>query len=273
MSHFRKPVNDNKDCIVALLRPWKTSDEIHLYFLPFPFRGFQWLQKTERFLMDSFHSAADMTLRYILGTISFQTRPPILCFQVHVHLCAARMDRKNGIMRLLENLLSQTRVVWNKHPVFKEKRALIINVEGLILRKLKFRDEIFGVRITQLTRANLFFQERSSQKVQEMPLFHNFQVELTEFLAQERLLFFHHEVVDISFAAESIGHDIMWHPAKPLLENRVEFVHCIVIIMHCLPKLCLQSRVVFQTPLFIQTSKPGPRNILFWPLSVCIWPI
>src|SRR3954466_3818526 len=110
--------------------------------------------------MDNLHSAADITLRDILGTISFQTRPPILCFQVHVHLCAARMDRKNRIMCLLENLVSQTRVVWNKHPVFKEKRALIINVEGLILRKPNLRDELSSVRITKLTRANLFFQER-----------------------------------------------------------------------------------------------------------------
>src|SRR3954468_22781066 len=112
--------------------------------------------------MDSFNSAADITLRDVLGTISFQTRPPILCFQVHVHLCAARMDRKNRIVRLLENLISQTRVVRNKHPVFKEKCALIINVERLILRKLKFGDDLSGVRITKLTRANLLFQERSS---------------------------------------------------------------------------------------------------------------
>src|SRR3954468_15454179 len=77
----------------------------------------------------------------------------------------------------------------------------------------------------------------------------------------------------ISRARSIVSGVELWHPAKPLLENRVEFVHCIVIIMHCLPKLCLQSRVVFQTPLFIQTSKPGPRNILFWPLSVCIWPV
>src|SRR3954463_13287149 len=127
-------------------------------------------------------------------------------------------------MRLLENLVSQTWVVWNKHPVFKEKRALIIDVEGLILRKVKFRDDLFGVRITQLTRANLFFQERSSQKVQEMPLFHNFKVELTEFLAQERLLFFHHEVVDISFAAESIGHDISF--ARSVVDGQIEVIDC-----------------------------------------------
>src|SRR3954469_4143550 len=174
--------------------------------------------------MDSFHSAADITLRDILGTISFQSRPPILCFQVHVHLCAARVDRKYRIMRLLENFLSQTRVVWNKHPVFKENRALIIDVEGLILRKLKFGDDLFGVRITKLTRANLFFQERSSQKVQEMPLFNNFKVELTEFLAQERLLFFHHEIVDISFAAESIGHDISF--AQSIVDGQIKIIDC-----------------------------------------------
>src|SRR3954464_6916379 len=127
-------------------------------------------------------------------------------------------------MRLLENLLSQTRVVRNKHPVFKEKCALIINVEGLILRKLKFRDDLFGVRITKLTRANLFFQERSSQKVQEMPLFHNFKVEQTEFLAQERLLFFHHEVVDIHFAAESICHNISF--ARSVVDGQIEIIDC-----------------------------------------------
>src|SRR3954465_8441859 len=127
-------------------------------------------------------------------------------------------------MRLLENLLSQTRVVRNKHPVFKEKRALIINVEGLILRKPKFRDELSGVRITKLTRANLFFQERSSQKVQDMPLFHNFQVELTEFLAQERLLFFHHEVVDISFTAKRLGHGIRF--ARSVVGGRIKIIDC-----------------------------------------------
>src|SRR3954471_16960622 len=134
------------------------------------------------------------------------------------------MDRKNRIMCLLENLVSQTRVVWNKHPVFKEERALIINVEGLILRKPNSRDELSGVRITKLPRANLFFQERSSQKVQEMPLFHNFKVELMEFLAQERLLLFYHEVVNISFAAEGIGHDIGF--AWCVIDGQIKIIDC-----------------------------------------------
>src|SRR3954466_13638581 len=74
----------------------------------------------------------------------------------------------------------------------------------------------------------------------------------------------------ISRARSFVSGVELWHPAKPLLENRVEFVHCIVIIMHRLPKLCLQSPCCFlNAPSFIQTPKPGPRIILFCPLSVC----
>src|SRR3954471_10599085 len=49
----------------------------------------------------------------------------------------------------------------------------------------------------------------------------------------------------------------LWHPAKPLLENRVEFVHCIVIIMHCLPKLFRKARFRFlKRPDFYSNAKP-----------------
>src|SRR4051812_32455139 len=37
----------------------------------------------------------------------------------------------------------------------------------------------------------------------------------------------------------------VWHPAKPLLENRVKFMHCIVIIMHCLHKTMFAKPVLF----------------------------
>src|SRR3954464_14270605 len=57
-----------------------------------------------------------------------------------------------------------------------------------------------------------------------MPLIHNFKVELTEFLAQERLLFFHHEVADISFAAESIGHDISF--SRSVVDGQIEVIDC-----------------------------------------------
>src|SRR4051812_49310893 len=55
----------------------------------------------------------------------------------------------------------------------------------------------------------------------------------------------------------------MWHPAKPLLENRVEFVHCIVIIMHCLPKLCLQSPCCFsKRPVFYSNAKTRVSGVI-----------
>src|SRR3954469_1931193 len=134
------------------------------------------------------------------------------------------MDGKNRIMCLLENLVSQPRVVWNKHPVIKEERALIINMEGFILRSAKLRDELSGVRITTLPRTNLFFQERSSQKVQKVPLFHNLQVQPTEFLAQGRLLLFYHEVVDISFTAKRICHDVCF--AWGVVDGHIEVIDC-----------------------------------------------
>src|SRR3954462_6819369 len=58
----------------------------------------------------------------------------------------------------------------------------------------------------------------------------------------------------------------MWHPAKPLLENRVKFVHCIVIIMHCLHKTMFASPFCFsKTPHLIQTPKTGSPEYFVLP--------
>src|SRR4051812_34356373 len=58
-------------------------------------------------------------------------------------------------------------------------------------------------------------------------------------------------------------------PQKPLLENRVEFVHCIVIIMHCLPKLFSQSPFCFlKRPIFYSNAKPGSPE--YFVLTKCV---
>src|SRR4051812_10647875 len=65
----------------------------------------------------------------------------------------------------------------------------------------------------------------------------------------------------ISRARSFVSGVELWHPAKPLLENRVEFVHCIIIIMHCLPKLFSQRPFCFlKRPIFNQISNPGPPD-------------
>src|SRR3954462_1833725 len=49
----------------------------------------------------------------------------------------------------------------------------------------------------------------------------------------------------ISRARSIVSGVELWHPAKPLLENRVVFVHCIVIIMHCLTEIISKRLVLF----------------------------
>src|SRR3954468_5248451 len=53
----------------------------------------------------------------------------------------------------------------------------------------------------------------------------------------------------ISRARSIVSGVELWHPAKPLLENRVEFMHCIVIIICCVPKLISKTYFCFlKTP-------------------------
>jgi hypothetical protein len=62
----------------------------------------------------------------------------------------------------------------------------------------------------------------------------------------------------ISRARSIVSGVELWHPAKPLLENRVEFVHCIVIIMHCLHKTMFAKPVLFsKTPPLYSNIKTG----------------
>ena len=68
----------------------------------------------------------------------------------------------------------------------------------------------------------------------------------------------------ISRARSIVSGVELWHPTKPLLENRVEFVHCIVIIMHCLRKTISQSPFCFlKRPIFIQMQSPASGLFLF----------
>src|SRR3954468_3134673 len=61
----------------------------------------------------------------------------------------------------------------------------------------------------------------------------------------------------ISRARSFVSGVELWHPAKPLLENRVEFVRCIVIIMHCLHKTIFAKPDLFsKRPILIQMQSP-----------------
>src|SRR4051812_31602023 len=84
----------------------------------------------------------------------------------------------------------------------------------------------------------------------------------------------------ISRARSIVSGVELWHPAKPLLENRIVFVHCIImtacsyhhatlhlsIVMSsciCLHKTILKSLVLFsKTPRLYSNAKPGSPDYL-----------
>src|SRR4051812_26124341 len=62
----------------------------------------------------------------------------------------------------------------------------------------------------------------------------------------------------ISMARSIVSGVELWHPAKLLLENRVEFVHCIGIIICCLSKTIFAKPVLFsKTPHLYSNTKTG----------------
>src|SRR3954471_12623198 len=95
----------------------------------------------------------------------------------------------------------------------------------------------------------------------------------------------------ISRARSIVSGVELWHPAKPLLENRVDFcaLHhhdrmlmssCRIAFEHrhhlafaCIKLFSGKPNLFSKRPVFIQTQNPGLRIILFCLLSVCKSPV
>src|SRR3990170_9122262 len=89
---------------MTLLRSRKTSNEIHLDFVPFPFRNIKGLQSSSRPLMFCFNATTNVTLRNITSNVSLHIRPPVSLTNVTVHLCATRMNRQRSVMSFFHNV-------------------------------------------------------------------------------------------------------------------------------------------------------------------------
>src|SRR3954464_6446419 len=76
VSHFGKPINDNKDGIISFLGFWKASDEIHTDFVPFQLRNRQWLKSTSRSLMFCLNATTNITFGNELSNLSFHPSQP-----------------------------------------------------------------------------------------------------------------------------------------------------------------------------------------------------
>src|SRR3954466_14792319 len=127
MSNLGQVINDNKDSIVALLRPRKTGDKVHLNVVPLPLRNLEWLKEPCWLLVLCFHSPAHITLGDKTGNIPLNTSPPKTLLEILIHLGATRVDGQFGIMSLLHDDLSQVSLLGNNHSIFKHHGAITMH--------------------------------------------------------------------------------------------------------------------------------------------------
>src|SRR3990170_7207781 len=105
---------------MTLLRSGKTSHEIHLDFVPFPFRNIKWLQSSSRPLVLCFNAAANVTLRNITSNVLLHIRPPVSLTNVMVHLCATRVNRQRSVMSFFHNVFPLILVLGYEETVLEE---------------------------------------------------------------------------------------------------------------------------------------------------------
>src|SRR4051812_43510516 len=127
MSNLGQVINDNKDSIVAPLRPQKTRDKVHLYVVPLPLRNLEWLKQPCWLLVLCLHSPAHVTLGHKPGNISLHTSPPKALLEVLIHLGATGVDRQLGIMGLLHDDLSEISLLRDNNSVLKHHGAVTMH--------------------------------------------------------------------------------------------------------------------------------------------------
>src|SRR4051812_1032565 len=107
VGNLGESVDDDKDNFVAFLRSGKTSDEVNLDLVPFPFRNREWLQSSSRSLMFCFDGTANVTLVNISSDVLLHVRPAVPLTKVLVHLGTNRVNRQRSIMSFFHDARGQ----------------------------------------------------------------------------------------------------------------------------------------------------------------------
>src|ERR1043165_5535936 len=127
MGNLGQVINDNKDSIVALLRPRKPGDKVHLYVIPLPLRNLERLEQPCWLMVLCLPSPAHITLGDKTGNIPLHMSPPKPLLEVLIHLGSTRVDRQLGIMSLLHDDLSEVSLLWNNSSVLKHNGAITMH--------------------------------------------------------------------------------------------------------------------------------------------------
>src|SRR3954469_18492708 len=87
VSNFGESIDDNEDGIISFLGFWKTSDEVHTDFVPFPLGNRQRLKSTSMSLMFCLNATTNITFNNKLSNVSFHPSPPKSLAEISVHFC------------------------------------------------------------------------------------------------------------------------------------------------------------------------------------------
>src|SRR3990170_153546 len=138
MCNLGELVDDDENGVMTLLRLWKTSNEIHLHFIPFPQRNRERLQNTSRLLMFCLHTTANIAFRNIASDVLLHPRPPIPLMKITIHFGATRMNRQWCIMCFLHDFVS--------HKLEARYNNAVSEVQGSIFRQREI-PVLFQVKI------------------------------------------------------------------------------------------------------------------------------
>src|SRR3954466_14239725 len=113
MGYLGQSIQYDPNRVISPTRCRQTSDKVHSYGIPFPFRNLQWLQQSCGSPMSRLDSLTNITLGYVASDFSLHLMPPKFLLQILIHLCSSRVDRIKSIMVFFQNSLFQLGVCWH----------------------------------------------------------------------------------------------------------------------------------------------------------------
>jgi hypothetical protein len=119
VSRLPESINNHPDGVILASNQRKTHDEIHTDVFPLLGRSIQRLQQTSRSDMICLDPLTSVALCNIASSFTLHSHPPKLCFQIMVHLGAARVNKILGCVSFIKDLLSQCLVTWNDYSIIE----------------------------------------------------------------------------------------------------------------------------------------------------------
>src|SRR3954469_23739366 len=126
MGDLGQSVHYDPDRVISPTRSRQSSDKVHSYRIPFPFRNLQWLQQSSGSLMSCLDSLTNITLGDIASDFSLHLMPPKLLLQILIHLRSSGVERIKSIMGLFQNNFFQFRICWYTKASFVPQNSFFV---------------------------------------------------------------------------------------------------------------------------------------------------